>query len=78
MRRNVALHADARGVDVAVADAVELRSAQRGPRLGHGLLGNADIFMKPLPHGACIAQAASLEDFRAQLYAPLVRDTASQ
>ncbi|CAK0815126.1 unnamed protein product, partial [Prorocentrum cordatum] len=33
LRRNVALHAEAQGVDIAAASAAELRSAQRGPRL---------------------------------------------
>ncbi|CAK0861533.1 unnamed protein product, partial [Prorocentrum cordatum] len=33
LRRNVALHADASGIDVAAADAALLRQAQGGPRL---------------------------------------------
>ncbi|CAK0838929.1 unnamed protein product, partial [Prorocentrum cordatum] len=33
LRRNVALHAEAQGMDIVAASAAELRSAQRGPRL---------------------------------------------
>ncbi|CAK0821338.1 unnamed protein product [Prorocentrum cordatum] len=65
LRRNIGLHADAVGVDVATADAQELRRAQRGPRL--------EARQSPGPHDAGLVGSASEDD--APVPAAVVRST---